>query len=171
MADVAGAGEQRDGCSEDELPLPVGGMTISVRTRRDVVVVDPERFLAAARAAFREVYPGTSEEDAHRDVRDVVDAAAVLLERDGVLAPGLRDAGASACGPFPGLRVLDRPDGLSPAGELQQIVLDDPEPLQDIMLFQLGQGRDLFALPPTESTGPTGPTEPTGSTESTEPTE
>ncbi|MDI1461507.1 hypothetical protein QEZ54_11040 [Catellatospora sp. KI3] len=28
-----------------EGPAPVAGMTISVRTRRDVVVVDPDRFL------------------------------------------------------------------------------------------------------------------------------
>lgn len=30
-------------------------MTISLRTRRDVVVVDPDRFMAAARAAYREL--------------------------------------------------------------------------------------------------------------------
>ena len=36
----------------DDVPLeqPRPGMTISVRTRHDVVVMDPERFLAAARA-------------------------------------------------------------------------------------------------------------------------
>jgi hypothetical protein len=32
---------------------PKVGMTISIRTRRDVVVVDPDRFLAAARQALR----------------------------------------------------------------------------------------------------------------------
>jgi hypothetical protein len=31
-------------------------MTISLRTRQDVVIVDPERFLAAAREAFRSVH-------------------------------------------------------------------------------------------------------------------
>ncbi|MGW2250455.1 hypothetical protein ACWCXH_09670 [Kitasatospora sp. NPDC001660] len=134
----------------DDRRPPVAGMTISVRTRRDVVVVDPERFLAAARAAFRELYPDVTEEDARCHVRDVTAAAAVLLDRDGVLVPGVRDAGAGACGPFPGRRVLDRADGLSPAGELQRIVVDDPQPLQDIVLFQLAEQQDLFALPPTE---------------------
>jgi hypothetical protein len=33
---------------------PRSGMTISIRTRRGVVVVDPERFLAAARQALRD---------------------------------------------------------------------------------------------------------------------
>ncbi|MEE1787495.1 hypothetical protein PUR71_32010 [Streptomyces sp. SP17BM10] len=168
MAEAAAAGDRSDGCGcgcgcgrgfgfgcdcgsgGDEPRHPVAGMTISVRTRRDVVVVDPERFLVAARAAFRELYPGAGEEDARRHVRDVTDAVDVLLERDGVLAPGLRDAGAGGCGPLPGRRVLDRPDGLSPAGEIQRIVLDDPKPLQDVLLFQLAEDRDLFALPPTE---------------------
>ncbi|MFE2406944.1 hypothetical protein ACFXDE_01235 [Kitasatospora sp. NPDC059408] len=154
MADAAEVGGSSGGCSggcdEEEPRPPVAGMTISVRTRRDVVVVDPERFLAAARAAFRELYPGATEQDARRHVLDVTDAVDVLLERDGVLAPGLRDAGAGRCGPLPGRRVLDRPDGLSPAGEIQQIVLGDPEPLQDIVLSQFAEGRDLFALPPTE---------------------
>ncbi|MEU8510141.1 hypothetical protein AB0C76_00950 [Kitasatospora sp. NPDC048722] len=150
MADAPETADHVGGCGEEEPHQPVAGMTISVRTRRDVVVVDPERFLAAARAAFRELYPGTSEEDALRHVRDVTVAAGVLLDRDGVLAPGLRDAGAGRCGPLPGRRVLDRPDGLSPAGEILRIVVDDPQPLQDIALLQLTECRDLFALPPTE---------------------
>ncbi|PSL45266.1 macro domain-containing protein [Saccharothrix carnea] len=36
-------------------------MTISPRTRRDVVVVDPDRLLAAARAAYRELDPGLTD--------------------------------------------------------------------------------------------------------------
>ncbi|WP_447003417.1 hypothetical protein ACRAKI_27640 [Saccharothrix isguenensis] len=37
---------------------PVAGMTTSIRTRCDLVVVDPDRFLAAARTACRELHPG-----------------------------------------------------------------------------------------------------------------
>ncbi|GGM54109.1 hypothetical protein ACFFX1_50750 [Dactylosporangium sucinum] len=36
---------------------PRAGMVISVRTRRDVVVTDPERFLAAARQALCDTGP------------------------------------------------------------------------------------------------------------------
>ena len=39
-------------------------MTISIRTRRDVVVVDPDRFLAAARQALRDRNSGLTEADA-----------------------------------------------------------------------------------------------------------
>ena len=43
---------------------PKAGMTISIRTRRDVVVVDPDRFLAAARQALRDRNSGLTEADA-----------------------------------------------------------------------------------------------------------
>lgn len=114
-------------------------MLISVRTRRDVVVTDPARFLAAAREALR-----AAGEPA--EVTDVCDAVHALLDRDGALAadsvPGeLLGRG----GLRPGERVTDRPDGLSPAGWLQEVVLDDPHPLQDYGCFL---PEDPFALPP-----------------------
>ena len=38
-------------------------MTISIRTRRDVVVVDPDQFLAAARQALPDRDPGLTDAD------------------------------------------------------------------------------------------------------------
>ncbi|WP_404867919.1 hypothetical protein ACI1MP_05825 [Kitasatospora griseola] len=43
--------------------------------------------------------------------------------------------------------LVDRPDGLSPAGELKSIVLNDPQPLQDYGCF-IPWGYDPFAVPP-----------------------
>ncbi|MGP3964398.1 hypothetical protein ACTWPT_51405 [Nonomuraea sp. 3N208] len=131
----------------DEQTAPTAGMTISVRTRRDVVIVDPERFLASARAAYRDLYPEASEECAAENVRDLYDAVHILLNRFGRLAADAPEA-VIRCGHGglqPGQRVLDRPDGLSPAGELQRIVLEDQMPLQDYGCFL---PEDPFALPP-----------------------
>lgn len=118
-------------------------MTISVRTRQDVVIVDPERLLASAREAYRELSPDATEETASEIVRDVYEAVFVLLERFGRLVadtpPNTVDRR------LPGQRVLDRTDGLSPAGELRNIVLNDQIPLQDYGCFLPA---DPFALPP-----------------------
>ena len=46
-----------------------------------------------------------------------------------------------------GMRVSDRRDGLSPAGWLQQVVLDDPQPLQD---YGCSLPADPFAMPSTQ---------------------
>lgn len=124
------------------MPAPTAGMTISVRTRRDVVIVDPERFVASARAAYREAFPEITEERAAEDIRDVYDAVWALLERFGRLTP---DAPGSAG--LPGQRIPDRPDGLSPAGERTCIVLNDPQPLQDYGCF-MPEEYDPFAVPP-----------------------
>lgn len=126
----------------DNMPIPTAGMTISLRTRQDVVVVDPERFVAAARAAYREAFPEITEERAAEDIRDVHEAAWALFDRFGRLT-----AEAPARSVVPGRRVLDRPDGLSPAGERQQIVLNDPQPLQDYGCF-MPEDYDPFAVPP-----------------------
>ncbi|WP_327287685.1 hypothetical protein [Streptomyces sp. NBC_01198] len=125
----------------DEMPAPTPGMTISVPIRQDVVIVDPERFVASAREAYREASPEITEGRAAEEIRDVYAAVWALLDRFGRLAP---DAPASAG--LPGQRVLDRPDGLSPAGEWKRIVLDDPQPLQDYGCF-MPEGYDSFAIP------------------------
>jgi hypothetical protein len=117
-------------------------MTISVRTRQDVVIVDPERFIAAARAAYREADPEATEERAVEVVRDVYDAVWALMDRFGRLT-----ADEPVTPRLPGQRVLDRPDGLSPAGEYKGIVLNDPRPLQDYGCF-FPEGYDPFAIPP-----------------------
>ncbi|TMR89201.1 hypothetical protein [Nonomuraea basaltis] len=77
-------------------------------------------------------------------IRDVYDAAHVLLDRFGRLTADAPETLNGRCGSQPGRRVLDRPDGLSPAGDLQQIVLEDPKPLQDYGCFP---PEDPFALP------------------------
>lgn len=131
--------------------LPAAGMTLSVRMRRDVVIVDPDRFLAAARAAFRELHPDASEAAATEAVGDVHDAMFALLERAGPAettgpriwpSPGDPPEFGRGAEP-PGHRVTDRSDGLSPAGWLQQVVLE-PQPLQDVGCFFPA---DPFALP------------------------
>ncbi|WP_042401353.1 hypothetical protein [Streptacidiphilus carbonis] len=117
-------------------------MTISVRMRQDVVIVDPERFVASARRAYREASPEITEERATEDIRDVYDAVLALLDRFGRLT-----ADTPASTGLPGQRILDRPDGLSPAGERKQIVLNDPQPLQDYGC-SMPEEYDPFAIPP-----------------------
>ncbi|MER5863400.1 hypothetical protein [Kitasatospora sp. NPDC002040] len=123
----------------DDLVIPAAGMTLSLRTRQDVVIVDPERFLAAARAAFRELYPEATEEELAENVRDVRDAAFVLVERHG----GLTADEPGPPGLLPGRRFQDRPDGLSPAGRMQHLTLGEAELLQDYGCFL---PEDPFAL-------------------------
>lgn len=87
--------------------------------------------------------------EATEAVADVYDAVHALLNRDGDLAS---DAGSADMvgvgGPLPGVRTGDRPDGLSPAGRVQHIVLSDPQPLRDYGCFL---PEDPFALPRGEA--------------------
>jgi hypothetical protein len=125
--------------------VPTAGMTISVRTRRDVVVVDPERFLAAARQALRDQNPELTTAQIAEAITDVYDAVHALLDRDGDLAPeGMADERVGVGGRRPGVRVSDRPDGLSPGGWIQEVVIDDSPPLQDYGCFL---PEDPFAVP------------------------
>ncbi|TQJ23708.1 hypothetical protein FBZ33_4019 [Micromonospora sp. A202] len=111
-------------------------MVISIRTRRDVVVVDPDRFMAAARQALCDRNPGLTDAEAAEAVTDVYDAVHTLLDRDGTLAADAVDGEmVGVGGRRPGARVSGRPDGLSPAGWLQEVVLDDTQPLQDYGCF------------------------------------
>ncbi|MBO3738532.1 hypothetical protein [Actinoplanes flavus] len=114
---------------------PRAGMTISIRSRRDVVVVDPRRLLAAARRALRDSDPALSEAEAAAAIADVYDAVHALLDRDGQLAADAVDDPVGRGGRRPGDRVTDRRDGLSPAGHLQEIVIDQGPPLQDYGCF------------------------------------
>jgi hypothetical protein len=78
-------------------------------------------------------------------VADVCDAVHALLDRDGDLASdAVAGEWVGVGGPLPGVRVSDRPDGLSPAGRLQEVVLNDPLPLQDYGCFLPD---DPFAVP------------------------
>ncbi|MFD9738594.1 hypothetical protein [Umezawaea sp. NPDC059074] len=124
---------------EQAAPVPVAGMIISVRTRHDVVITDPEKFLATARQAYLDLNPETTEVEAF--VANVHDAAYAIIERDGRLVadeplhPPMR---------VPGERVLDRPDGLSPAGTISEIKVDVPCTLQD---YGCSLPEDVFARP------------------------
>ncbi len=120
-------------------------MTISIRTRRDVVVVDPGRFMTTARQALREQNPAMTDAEATEAVTDVYDAMRALLDRDGHLAADAIDGEPIGVGGrLPGVRISDRPDDLSPAGWLQQVVFDEPQPLQDHGCFLPD---DPFAVP------------------------
>src|SRR5690348_1489501 len=65
---------------------PHQGMIISVLTRRDVVVMDPDRFMAAARRAFQAENPEIAEADIAAHVADVYDAVNALMDRYGSIA-------------------------------------------------------------------------------------
>ena len=99
-------------------------------------MVDPDKFLAAARQALRDRDPALTATGAAEAVTDLYEAVHALLDRDGALAADAMDNDVvGRDGVLPGVRVNDRPDGLSPAGWLQQVVLDDPQPLQDYGCF------------------------------------
>jgi len=130
-------------------------MVVSVRTRQDVVIMDPDRFLAAARRAYRAQDPQITEDDAIEAVTDVYDAAYALIDQYGSLASEHPEVAAGATerprmhggvGLLPGDRVLDRPDGLSPAGSVSMILLDEPRPVQDYGCA-LPDEADLFNVP------------------------
>lgn len=124
-------------------------MTISVRPRRDVVVMDPDRIVAAARQAPRDRHPSLTDAEAAEAVADIHDAAYALRDRDGAPAADVMDGDTVGIGgPVPGARVSDRPDGLSPAGWLQQVVVDELQPPQDHGCFLPA---DTFAVPPAQS--------------------
>jgi hypothetical protein len=132
------------------------GMVISVRTREDVVVTDPVRFVNAARRAYLAQNPDASTQEAAAAVADVYDAVDALVDCYGCVASDDPDVAGEASprrrmaggvGLLPGDRVLDRPDGLSPAGTIRVILLDDGLPLQDYGCF-LPDEDQLFARRP-----------------------
>ena len=95
-----------------------------------------------------------TEAEAAAAVATVCDAVHAMLDRFGQL--GSDDPEVAECGTevrrmhggfdlVPGDRVRMRPDGLSPAGEVTEIVLGAPKPLQDYGCFL--DGLDLFAVP------------------------
>lgn len=120
----------------DEL-LPEKDMIISVRMRRDVKIVDPQRFLAAARQAYRDLNPEADEDEAADVVTDVRDAVFALLDRFGQLAPDSLAVSGSQWD-------LDRADGMAPEGFHTTVVFDDPMTLREHGNFLPA---DPFALP------------------------
>ncbi|MEY9874249.1 hypothetical protein ABH931_003743 [Streptacidiphilus sp. MAP12-33] len=131
---------------EDEQRVrPRAGMTISVRTREEVVVVDPDRVIAAARAALVEDDPEMTEEQAARHVVDVYDAVDALVEHHGGrLAPETMSL-AQTHGRRSGRA---NPDGLDPVGYIRHYAVDDPVPLRHLASCFRVPDHDPFATPP-----------------------
>jgi hypothetical protein len=144
--------------AENEDVAVRAGMVISVRTRQDVIVVDPDRFLATARRAYLAENEGVSDQDARAAVADVYDAVCALIDRYGSLVSDHPEVAVGASeaqrmhggvGLVPSDRVTDRPDGLSPAGEIRTIVLQGPT-LQSYGCFLPDDLDTLFQIPPDE---------------------
>jgi len=109
-------------------------MHIALRFRHDFVVTDAEQLLTAARRAYRELNPGTTEQDAAETVTSAADAVFTLLEQAGFLGSGT-DSALAAC----------EDDGLALGGWRAQVTLNDPRPLPagpDCFV-----NHDVFALP------------------------
>ncbi|MCY1143999.1 hypothetical protein OWR29_38900 [Actinoplanes sp. Pm04-4] len=100
--------------------------------RQDAIIVDPDRFIAAARRAYLANNPQACAQEARQAVTDVRDAAYALIERYGALTSDHPDVASDddrprthgGTGLLPDVLVTDRPDGLSPAGSLGVIELD-----------------------------------------------
>jgi hypothetical protein len=116
----------------------VNGMNISVRMRLDFVVTDAERFLAAARRAYRAVYPDTDDEQAAQAVTCAADAIFTVLEHARVLPAS----------PDEQLATYDL-DGLERGGWRAQAIFNDPWPLHKGGCG-FGAAPDPFALPEHE---------------------
>ena len=109
------------------------GMRIAVRIRRDFVVTDAERFLAAARRAYAQANPPATDADAAAMVTGAADAVFAFLERAGMIGAELDQRLA-----------LAEPDGLALGGHRAQVTFDEPWPLPagpDCV------ERDVFSLP------------------------
>lgn len=111
------------------------GMRIAVRLRRDFVVTDAERLLAAARRAYVRLAPGATEQDAAQEVTSAADAVFTLLEQAGLVG-GAADAALAAC----------EDEGLAVGGWRAQVTFGDPHPLPPGPDCLIGD-RDVFALP------------------------
>ena len=71
---------------------PANGMHIALRLRRDFTITDAERLLASARAAYIELNPGTTEDDAVEIVTSAADAIFTILEHDGLVGDAINAA-------------------------------------------------------------------------------
>jgi len=134
-------------------------MVITILTREDVVVTDPDRFMAAARRAYQRQHPDVGAREVEAAVSDVYDAVHQMIDTYGSVASDHPDVAAGATprptmhggsGLLPGDRVHDRPDGLSPSGRITEIVLGEQTTVQDYGCF-LPETVELFAGPARRS--------------------
>ena len=115
------------------------GMLISVRLRRDFVVADADRFMQAARRAYVEITPGTTEAEATEMVTCAADAMFAFIERAGMIGQGLDD------------RLELAADGLTIGGQVAQVTMDQDQPLPAGRCWFGSNVEDVFALPPRAS--------------------
>ena len=117
----------------------VAGIRLSLRLRQDFTVTDPDRLLAAARDAYRELNPDADIADAEVMVTGAADALFTLLEQAGLFGDRVDDRLAA-----------HTVHGLTLGGSCQQIVIDDPAPLAPGPRSNCLRQGDVFALPPEE---------------------
>jgi hypothetical protein len=105
--------------------------------RRDFIVTDAPRLLAAARRAYLQLTPEATEQDAVAAVTCAADVIFVLLEQAGL-------TGSAADAALAGYES----HGLELGGGRSQVTFDDPWPLP---VGQDCADRDVFALPVAET--------------------
>jgi hypothetical protein len=103
------------------------GMHIAIRIRRDFMITDAHGVLRAARAAYRELNPGTSQAEADESVSSAADAIFIIPEHAGTLR-AKADAALAA-------RV---PNGLTTLGQRVQVTINENH--------RLAPGPDCFAI-------------------------
>jgi hypothetical protein len=102
------------------------GMHLAIRIRRDFMITDAQRVLDAARTAYRELNPGSSEAEAAQSVSSAADAVFAILERVGVLGSEADNALAARA-----------TDGLASQGQRAQVTINENR--------RLPAGPDCFA--------------------------
>lgn len=109
-------------------------MHIAIRIRRDFMITDAHGVLRAARAAYRELNPGTSQAESDESVSSAADAIFIILEHAGTLG-AKADAALAA-------RVTN---GLTTLGQRAQVTINENHRLAPGPdCFAIG---DVFALP------------------------
>jgi hypothetical protein len=110
------------------------GMHVAIRIRRDFMITDAQGVLAAARTAYRELNPGSSQAEAAESVSSASDAIFTILEHAGILGPKADTALAGRA-----------TDGLAAHGQRVQVTINESRRLQaGVDCFGTA---DVFALP------------------------
>jgi hypothetical protein len=110
------------------------GMHVAIRIRRDFMITDAQRVLDAARTAYRELNPESSQAEAAESVSSAADAVFTILERAGILGPEADNALAA--------RAMD---GLASQGQRAQVTINENRRL--LAAPDCFADDDVFALP------------------------
>jgi hypothetical protein len=113
---IAEEGDDAEAESDDGRVLP--GQGVAVRVRADFIVTDPERLLAAGRAAYRELWPEDPQRTAEQRVDGVEAAICELLHAhpaEPLTGMNLAEIGLAEAGTATAInrvdQVLDNTDG------------------------------------------------------------